>query len=112
MIRVAVVDDEQPARERLSRLLASFPDVAVVGEAANGPDAIETILKLRPHAVFLDIEMPGASGIDVTRSLPEPRPRVVFCTAYDRYAVDAFDTNATDYPSEARDAGPTRRGGA
>ena len=97
MIRVLVVDDEQTARERLRYLLAVIPDVEVIGEAAGGVEAIARIGELRPDLVFLDIQMPGCSGLDVVASLPLPRPRIVFCTAFDQYAVDAFELHAVDY---------------
>jgi two-component system LytT family response regulator len=78
-------------------MLSAFPDLEVVGEAADGEQAVETILQLRPGLVFLDIQMPGCSGLEVAASLPVPRPRIVFCTAYDAYAVDAFELHAVDY---------------
>jgi two-component system LytT family response regulator len=97
MIRALVVDDEQPARERLGRLLSAFDDVEIVDEAEDGEGAMERIARLRPDVVFLDIQMPGCSGMEVVASLPAPRPRIVFCTAYDAYAVDAFELHAVDY---------------
>ncbi len=97
MIRVLLVDDEELARDRLRRLLGSFADVSVVGEASDGEEALQKAGELRPDAVFLDVEMPGASGLEVVRSLGEPRPKVVFCTGYDQYAVDAFELHAADY---------------
>ena len=97
MIQVILVDDEQPARERLRQLLRSYPDLEVVGEAEDGEQAIEKILELRPDLVFLDIQMPGCSGMEVAASLPSPRPRIIFCTAFDEYAVDAFELQAVDY---------------
>ena len=97
MIRTLVVDDEQPARERLKQLLASHPDVEVVGEAEDGVEAAERIAELTPDLVLLDIQMPGASGLDVAGSLGHPRPAVIFCTAFDQYAVDAFELSALDY---------------
>jgi two-component system LytT family response regulator len=97
MIRTLVIDDEQPARERLKQLLAAHDDVEVVGEAEDGLDAAEQIAHLAPDLVLLDIQMPGASGLDVAASLGRPRPAVIFCTAYDQYAVDAFELSATDY---------------
>jgi two-component system LytT family response regulator len=97
MIRTLLVDDEQPARERLRQLLAAHADVEVVGEAADGVEAAEQIAELAPHLVMLDIQMPGASGLDVAASLGRPRPAVIFCTAYDQYAVDAFELSAIDY---------------
>lgn len=97
MIRAVLVDDEQPARERLRQLLGAHPDVDVVGEAEDGVQAAEKIVELQPDVVFLDIQMPGASGLDVAASLGARRPLVVFCTAFDQYAVDAFELSATDY---------------
>jgi two-component system LytT family response regulator len=97
MIRTLVVDDEQPARERLKQLLTAHADVEVVGEAADGIEAAEKIAELSPDLVLLDIQMPGASGLDVAASLGKPRPAVIFCTAFDQYAVDAFELSALDY---------------
>lgn len=97
MIRAVLVDDEEPARSRLKRLLAEAGGVEVVAEAADGPQAIERIHEVRPDLVFLDIEMPGCTGLDVAAALRPPRPRIIFCTAYDQYALDAFEVNAIDY---------------
>lgn len=97
MIRTLLVDDEQPARERLRQLLAAHPDVEIVGEAEDGLQAAERIAELSPDLVLLDIQMPGASGLDVAASLGKPRPAVIFCTAFDQYAVDAFELSALDY---------------
>ncbi len=97
MTRILIVDDEAPARERVGQLLAALPDVEVVGEAANGEQAIKTIRELKPDIVLLDIQMPGANGLEVAACLPRPRPRIIFCTAFDQYAVDAFDLHAVDY---------------
>jgi len=97
MIRTLVVDDEQPARERLKQLLTAHADVEVVGEADDGVEAAEKIAELSPDLVLLDIQMPGASGLDVAASLGKPRPAVIFCTAFDQYAVDAFELSALDY---------------
>jgi two-component system LytT family response regulator len=96
-IRALVVDDEQPARERLRQLLSAHADVQVVGEAEDGVQAIERVAELTPDVVFLDIQMPGASGLDVVVSLGPARPAIVFCTAFDQYAVDAFELSAVDY---------------
>lgn len=92
-----MIDDEQPARERLKQLLSAHADVEVVGEAGDGVEAAERIAELSPDLVLLDIQMPGASGLDVAASLGRPRPAVIFCTAYDQYAVDAFELSALDY---------------
>jgi two-component system, LytTR family, response regulator len=96
-VRVLVVDDEPAARARLRRLLTSFPDITIVGEAPDGERALERCARLMPDAVFLDVQMPGISGLDLASSLPDPAPAVVFVSAHDRYAVDAFDTAAVDY---------------
>lgn len=97
MIRTLVVDDEQPARERLKQLLSAHADVEVIAEADDGIEAVERIAELSPDLVLLDIQMPGASGLDVAASLGKPRPAVIFCTAFDQYAVDAFELSALDY---------------
>ena len=96
-MRVMVIDDEEPARDRLCRLLSSFDDLEVGGEAGDGHQALEGISKFQPDVVFLDIEMPGLGGMEVAASLPVPRPRIIFCTAYDEYALEAFDQYAVDY---------------
>ena len=97
VLRVLLVDDEEPARDRLRRLLAGFEGVEVVGEAADGEGAVERIVELRPDLVLLDIQMPGCGGMEVAASLTAPRPAIVFCTAYDEFAVDAFEVHAVDY---------------
>jgi len=97
MIRILLVDDEQPARDRLRQLLAGEADVELVGEAEDGVQAIERVTELAPDLVLLDIQMPGCSGLEVAASLGPPRPAIIFCTAYEQYAVDAFELNAVDY---------------
>lgn len=97
-LRVLIADDERPARAKLRRLLASREEIGPVFEAATGAAALERIREERPDLVFLDIQMPGLTGIDVLRALPpEVAPHVIFVTAYDQYAVDAFDLAAVDY---------------
>ena len=96
-LRVLIVDDEEPARDRLRRMLATFPAVEVVGEAEDGEQALEKLQDLAPDLVFLDVQMPGAGGLEVAASLPSSPPAVVFCTAFDQYAVDAFELHAADY---------------
>lgn len=97
MIRVLIVEDEAPARERLRMLLDGHADVRVVGECEDGDAALARIAADPPDLVLLDIEMPGPSGIEVAHRLPAPRPEIVFCTAYDRFALEAFDRDAKDY---------------
>lgn len=96
-MKTIIVDDERPARLELRRLLAAFPDVAVAGEADSAEAARDLIGRERPDLVFLDIEMPEASGFDLLDSLEPPCPQVVFTTAYNAYAVRAFEVNALDY---------------
>jgi two-component system response regulator AlgR len=98
-IRVLIVDDEPPARERLGRMLADVPAVTVVGEAGNGADAIAAAARLAPDVVLLDIRMPGMDGIEAARhlgTLAEP-PAVVFVTAHDEHALAAFEAQALGY---------------
>jgi two-component system LytT family response regulator len=95
-MKALVVDDEPLARRELSRLLAAFPIVQVVGEAGNIDEARERIEALSPDVVFLDIQMPGGTGFDLLAQL-DRIPRIVFTTAYDQYAVKAFEVNALDY---------------
>jgi two-component system, LytTR family, response regulator AlgR len=98
-LSVLIVDDEQPARDRLQRLVAELPGWAVAGTCANGTDALALVGKLQPAVVLLDIRMPGMSGIEVAQhlgTLAEP-PAVVFTTAYDQYALQAFEAQAVGY---------------
>jgi DNA-binding LytR/AlgR family response regulator len=95
-IRAVIVDDEKPARDRIRRFLGEHPDFEVVGEAGDGVSAVRTIEAARPDVVFLDVQMPEANGFDVLERLAV-RPRIVFTTAYDRYAVQAFEAHALDY---------------
>jgi two-component system LytT family response regulator len=96
-MRVLIADDEAPARARLRQLLAAHPDVEIVSEAETGTQAMELAGEHKPDLLLLDIQMPGCTGIDVAACLPEPRPHIVFCTAFDQHAVDAFELNAIDY---------------
>jgi two-component system response regulator AlgR len=98
-VRILIVDDEKPARERLRQLVDDFGTHEVVGEAANGEQAIAIAGKLNPDVVLLDIRMPGVDGIETAHhlnSLSTP-PAVVFTTAYDEYAIDAFEARAIGY---------------
>jgi len=97
MIRIILVDDEELARDRLRSMLKVYPHVQIIGEAGDGEQAIEMILEREPDLVFLDIQMPGCSGIEVAASLPAERPQIIFCTAYDQYAIEAFELHAADY---------------
>ncbi|MBD0831290.1 LytR/AlgR family response regulator transcription factor [Aestuariibaculum sediminum] len=95
--KTIIIDDEQSARNRLQRLLAMFPNTfEVIGLAENGTEARQLINDLNPDLIFLDIEMPGLTGFQLLQSL-EVVPMVIFCTAYDQYALQAFETNSADY---------------
>ena len=97
-LRVLVVDDEPLAREGVRLLLARLPDVAVVGEAGDGREAVAAVRRLRPDLVLLDVQMPGADGFAVMEALAaKPLPLVIFVTAHDAHAVQAFDVHALDY---------------
>ncbi len=99
-ISALIVDDEQPARDELAFLLREFPDVALVGQGKNGIEAVSLIRELSPQLVFLDVEMPGLDGFGVIKRVLEKKltvPFFVFSTAYDQYAVRAFEVNALDY---------------
>lgn len=96
MLRTLVIDDEKLARDRLRGFLRDIEGVAVVGEAADGPEAVRLIEEQRPDLVFLDVQMPGMDGFGVLRQLTH-RPDVVFATAYDDYAIKAFEVQAADY---------------
>ena len=99
MLRVLIVDDEPPARERLGQLLAEIGGAELVGEAATGLEALEQAARLAPDVVLLDVRMPGVDGIETARHLNvlEEPPAVIFTTAYDQYAVNAFETRAVGY---------------
>jgi two-component system, LytTR family, response regulator len=96
MQKAIIIDDERLARNELKKLLQEFPDVEVIGEAANANEGIEKIESLNPDLVFLDIQMPGKSGFDMLTEI-EKAPHVIFVTAYDEYALKAFEVNALDY---------------
>lgn len=97
-LRVLIVDDEALARQRLEDLLRHQENVEIVGTADNGEAAITSIRSLKPDIVFLDVQMPGKTGIDVIRTIgPQDMPATVFVTAYDQYALKAFDMAAIDY---------------
>jgi two-component system response regulator AlgR len=98
-LKVLIVDDEPPARERLRSLLTEIADVEVVGEAVSGGEALEHAHALSPDVVLLDVRMPGMAGLEAARHLNvlEEPPAVIFTTAYDQYAVEAFEANAVGY---------------
>jgi two-component system, LytTR family, response regulator LytT len=99
-ITTIIVDDEKPAREELAFLLKAFPEINLVAQGKNGLDAVNLIKEHNPDLVFLDVQMPGLDGFGVLKKLVERKvkvPHVVFATAYDNYAVQAFDVNAVDY---------------
>ena len=98
-MKCMIVDDEEPARARMRRLLAAYPDLDVTGEARDGLEALRKIEELRPDLLFLDIELPGLAGFEVLHSLARDvtPPLVIFVTGYDRHALAAFDANALAY---------------
>jgi two-component system LytT family response regulator len=96
-MKALLIEDERLARNELRRLLAKHPDIAIVGEAANADEARAHIAEFHPDLVFLDIQMPGDDGFALLESLEPPLPQVIFTTAYDEFAVKAFEFNALDY---------------
>ena len=115
-LRVLVVDDEAPARRKILRLLREEDDVEVVGEADDGEAAIAAVRKHNPDLVFLDVQMPGMDGFGVVRSIVNakvPLPRIIFVTAHDKFALQAFEVHAFDYllkpVGEERFRGAVRR---
>ncbi|MEO1437336.1 MAG: response regulator, partial [Bacteroidota bacterium] len=96
MKKVAIIDDEQPARTLLREYLNDYPDLVIIAEANNGVDAIRVIEEFHPEIVFMDIQMPGMNGFEVLNALREV-PLIIFSTAYDQYALKAFEVNAVDY---------------
>ncbi|MDX1430446.1 MAG: response regulator, partial [Rhodothermales bacterium] len=104
-VRVLIVDDERPARDKVRRFVEADPDVAVVFEAGNGYDALEVIRAESPDILFLDVQMPGMDGIGLLEALPrESIPHLVFVTAFDEYALKAFELHAIDYLLKPFDA--------
>ncbi|MET0403581.1 MAG: response regulator, partial [Cystobacter sp.] len=95
-MRVLLVDDEEPARRRLSRLLGGLPDVEVVGDAGDGEEALQRVAELRPDLVLLDVHMPGMDGLALAQRYRE-LPPLLFITAHDDYAIQAFEAHAVDY---------------
>jgi len=95
-MKALIVDDERLARTELARLLAVHPEIEIAGEARNGEEALELIGRLAPDLLFLDIQMPGMTGFELLEQLDDV-PQVIFTTAYDQYAIHAFEVNALDY---------------
>jgi two-component system LytT family response regulator len=96
MIKAIIIDDERLARNELKKLLADFPEIEVVAEAANANEGMEKIDNFGPELIFLDIQMPGKTGFDMLAEM-DRTPNVIFTTAYDEYALKAFEVNALDY---------------
>jgi len=91
-----IIDDEKLARELLREYLEGFPKIEIIGECAKGNEAVEKINKLKPDLIFLDVQMPGMNGFDVLEEI-DHEPYIIFTTAYDQYAIKAFEKNAVDY---------------
>lgn len=96
-MKALLIDDERLARNELRRLLAAHADIEIVGEAVDVEDALGKIPALKPGLIFLDVQMPGADGFSLLERLDPPLPAVIFTTAYDEFAVKAFEFNALDY---------------
>jgi two-component system LytT family response regulator len=96
-MKALLIDDERLARNELRRLLAAHPDIEIVGEAVDVEDALRQVAALKPGLLFLDVQMPGADGFSLLERLEPPLPAVIFTTAYDEFAVKAFEFNALDY---------------
>jgi two-component system, LytTR family, response regulator len=103
-LRVLLADDESMARQRLERLLGTFPDVELVGSCRSAEEVLEEVRKRPVDALLLDIHMPGLTGLEAAQLLPEPRPYIIFCTAHREHAVEAFDAGAVDYLLKPVDA--------
>ncbi len=96
-MKALIIDDERLARNELRRLLEAFPKIEILGEAANAEEALDLVDKLRPDLLFLDIQMPGKTGFELLSEIEGSVPDVIFTTAYDEYALKAFEYNALDY---------------
>src|SRR5215216_5232435 len=95
-MRAIIIDDERLARSELKKLLADYPEIEIIAEAANAAEGIEKIESMSPDLIFLDIQMPGKTGFDMLAEV-DRAPHVIFTTAYDEYALKAFEVNALDY---------------
>jgi len=107
-INTLIIDDERPAREELAYLLKAFPEVSIIAQGKNGIDAVNLIKEHSPDLVFLDVQMPGLDGFGVIKKLVEKKikvPQIIFATAFDEYAVQAFEVNAVDYVLKPFDKG-------
>src|SRR5487761_527602 len=107
-INTLIIDDERPAREELAYLLKAFPEISIVAQGKNGIDAVNLIKEHEPDLVFLDVQMPGLDGFGVIKKLAEKKlrvPQIIFATAFDEYAVQAFEVNAVDYVLKPFDKG-------
>ena len=96
-LRILIADDEAPARRQLRRVLLALPEVELVGEACDGLEALTLVEALQPDVLILDIQMPQMDGLEVAANLPPPAPQVIFATAFDAHAIEAFDLAAVDY---------------
>src|ERR1700690_4320565 len=99
-LNTVIIDDERPARDELIYLLKGFPEIDVIGQGKNGLEAVALIKEHDPDLVFLDVQMPGLDGFGVIKKLVERKlriPQIVFATAYDNYAIQAFEVTAVDY---------------
>lgn len=96
-MKALLIDDERLARNELRRLLTAHPEIEIVGEAVNAEEALERIAELKPDLLFLDIQMPGDDGFTLLEKIDPPLPQIIFTTAYDEFAVKAFEFNALDY---------------
>jgi len=94
---VVIADDEALARDTLASALAAYPDFAILASCTNGQELVEVAARTRPEVIFLDVQMPRLDGFDALERLPEPRPLVVFVTAFDEHAIRAFEVNGFDY---------------
>lgn len=107
-MQTLIIDDERPAREELAFLLKSLPEIAIIAQGKNGLDAVNLIKEHNPDLVFLDVQMPGLDGFGVIKKLAEKKikmPQIIFATAFDEYAVQAFEVNAVDYVLKPFDRG-------
>lgn len=96
-MKTLIIDDERLARKELKNLLNEYTELEIVGECSGPSEALEQIKELQPELIFLDVQMPGKTGFELLEELPSPKPAVIFVTAYDEYAIKAFEVDALDY---------------